>query len=63
MKNRTLNQPIFDPAVLDAGTAAQPDFVYVTGDAFVDHPSFGPAIITRVLLDQGYTVGLIVQPD
>jgi uncharacterized radical SAM protein YgiQ len=63
VKNRTLNQPIFDPAVLDAGTAAQPDFVYVTGDAFVDHPSFGPAIITRVLLDQGYTVALIVQPD
>lgn len=39
------------------------DFVYVTGDAYVDHPSFGPAIITRVLENLGYTVGIISQPD
>lgn len=39
------------------------DFVYVIGDAYVDHPSFGPAIISRVLEDAGYTVGIIAQPD
>ncbi len=41
----------------------QLDFVYVTGDAYVDHPSFGHAIITRILESHGYKVGLIVQPD
>ena len=41
----------------------QLDFVYVTGDAYVDHPSFGHAIISRVLEDHGYTVGIIPQPD
>ncbi len=41
----------------------QCDFVYVIGDAYVDHPSFGPAIISRVLEDAGYTVGIISQPD
>ena len=35
----------------------QPDFVYVIGDAYVDHPSFGPAIISRVLESRGYRVG------
>ena len=39
------------------------DFVYVIGDAYVDHPSFGHAIISRVLEAHGYTVGLISQPD
>ncbi len=39
------------------------DFVYVIGDAYVDHPSFGPAIISRVLLSHGYKVGIISQPD
>ena len=39
------------------------DFVYITGDAYVDHPSFGVAIISRVLEDLGYTVGIISQPD
>ena len=39
------------------------DFVYVSGDAYVDHPSFGHAIITRVLEHNGYTVGIIAQPD
>lgn len=42
---------------------AQFDFVYVIGDAYVDHPSFGPAIISRVLQAHGYTVGIISQPD
>lgn len=41
----------------------QPDFVYVIGDAYVDHPSFGPAIISRLLESHGYTVGIIPQPD
>lgn len=41
----------------------QLDFVYVTGDAYVDHPSFGPAIISRVLEANGYRVGIIAQPD
>lgn len=41
----------------------QLDFVYVIGDAYVDHPSFGPAIISRVLEDNGYSVGIIAQPD
>lgn len=39
------------------------DFVYVIGDAYVDHPSFGHAIISRLLQDRGYTVGIISQPD
>ena len=41
----------------------QCDFVYVTGDAYVDHPSFGHAIITRLLESHGYKVGIIAQPD
>lgn len=41
----------------------QLDFVYVTGDAYVDHPSFGTAIISRILQAYGYTVGIISQPD
>ena len=39
------------------------DFVYVIGDAYVDHSSFGPAIISRVLEANGYSVGIISQPD
>ena len=38
------------------------DFVYVIGDAYVDHSSFGPAIISRVLEANGYSVGIISQP-
>ena len=41
----------------------QCDFVYVTGDAYVDHPSFGHAIISRILEAHGYKVGMIPQPD
>ena len=41
----------------------QLDFVYVCGDAYVDHPSFGHAIIARLLEAHGYTVGIIAQPD
>ena len=39
------------------------DFVVVSGDAYVDHPSFGPAIISRLLESQGYRVGFLSQPD
>ena len=39
------------------------DFAYVSGDAYVDHPSFGMAIITRLLEAKGYKVGVIAQPD
>ncbi|MDD5949880.1 MAG: YgiQ family radical SAM protein [Lachnospiraceae bacterium] len=41
----------------------QPDFVYVCGDAYVDHPSFGHAIITRLLERYGYKVVMLCQPD
>ena len=39
------------------------DFVFVTGDSYVDHPSFGISIISRMIEDQGFTVGIIAQPD
>ena len=39
------------------------DFVYIIGDAYVDHPSFGHAVISRVLEAHGYRVGIISQPD
>ncbi len=41
----------------------QLDFLFISGDAYVDHPSFGPAIISRLLEKYGYKVGLIAQPD
>ena len=41
----------------------QPDFIYIIGDAYVDHPSFGPAIISRVLENFGYKVCIISQPN
>ncbi len=42
---------------------SEPDFVYVSGDAYVDHPSFGTAIITRVLEANGFRVAVLAQPD
>ncbi len=42
---------------------AEVDFVYVTGDAYVDHPSFGVSIISRVLEDAGFRVAILSQPD
>lgn len=42
---------------------SDPDFVYVSGDAYVDHPSFGAAIISRVLVDAGFTVAMLPQPN
>ena len=41
----------------------QVDFAYIIGDAYVDHPSFGHAVISRVLESRGYRVGIISQPD
>ena len=54
--------PITQQEMLDRGWQ-QCDFVYVIGDAYVDHPSFGHAIISRVLEHHGYSVGIISQPD
>ena len=48
---------------LHARGITQPDFVYISGDAYVDHPSFGAAIITRVLESKGYSVAMLAQPD
>lgn len=50
-------------ADMEARGWEQCDFVYITGDAYVDHPSFGTAIISRLLESRGYRVGIIAQPD
>ena len=50
-------------AEMDAYGWDQPDFVYVLGDAYVDHPTFGPAIISRVLEEAGFRVAMLPQPD
>ena len=54
--------PICRQDMVDRGWE-QVDFVYVSGDAYVDHPSFGHAIITRILESHGYKVAIIAQPD
>ena len=54
--------PITRREMLDRGWDVC-DFVYIIGDAYVDHPSFGHAIISRVLESHGYNVGIISQPD
>ncbi|SEA06022.1 uncharacterized radical SAM protein YgiQ [Oribacterium sp. KHPX15] len=54
--------PINKKDMLDRGWE-QPDFVYVCGDAYVDHSSFGAAIISRVLEAHGYKVAMLPQPD
>ena len=54
--------PLCRQDMIDRGWR-QCDFVYVIGDAYVDHPSFGHAIISRVLEQAGYSVGIISQPD
>lgn len=54
--------PVTKEEMLEKGLS-QMDFVYVCGDAYVDHSSFGMAIITRVLESFGYSVGIICQPD
>jgi uncharacterized radical SAM protein YgiQ len=62
----SLRQPDFPP--MSRGEMAalgwdECDVIVVTGDAYVDHPAFGSAVIARVLLDAGYRVGVIAQPD
>ena len=54
--------PITKEEMLDRGWD-EVDFVYVTGDAYVDHSSFGVSIISRVLEDAGFRIGIIAQPD
>ena len=54
--------PVSRADMLERGWDA-PDFVYITGDAYVDHPSFGVAIISRVLEAAGYRVAILAQPD
>ena len=54
--------PINRQQMLERGWE-QCDFVYVIGDAYVDHHSFGHAIISRILESHGYSVGIISQPD
>ena len=66
MKDEKLKNNGFLPlcrAEADALGWDRPDFVYVTGDAYVDHPSFGVSIISRVLEDEGFRVAIISQPD
>lgn len=53
----------FMPVTAEELDGKQPDFVYVNGDAYVDHPSFGAAIITRVLEDAGFSCAMLAQPD
>lgn len=60
MKNDFLSVSMAD---MKKRNIEQLDFVYVIGDAYVDHPSFGHAIISRLLEGSGYTVGIISQPD
>lgn len=62
MKQGTEFLPINKQDMLDRGWD-QLDFIMVTGDAYVDHPSFGAAIISRVLEHEGYRVGVLSQPD
>lgn len=54
--------PVTKNEMLDLGWE-QPDIVYISGDAYVDHPSFGASIITRVLQAREYKVALVSQPD
>ncbi|MBE6544300.1 MAG: YgiQ family radical SAM protein [Ruminococcaceae bacterium] len=65
MSERTINfdfLPVSAEECKERGWGA-PDFVYVTGDAYVDHPSFGASIISRVLEAKGYKVAILSQPD
>ena len=53
----------FLPVTLAEVKGAEVDFVLVTGDAYVDHPSFGVSLVGRLLESRGYTVGVLPQPD
>ena len=56
-------QPVFSRQEMQERGIRELDCIFVSGDAYIDHPSFGAAIICRVLMDKGYTVGVISQPD
>ena len=61
---RPINRiPVAAREEMDRASIEALDFVYVLGDAYIDHPSFGAAIIARVLQSRGFSVGLICQPD
>ena len=60
--NRKDFLPVSKADLLERGIG-QLDFVFISGDAYVDHPSFGTAIISRVLEANGFTVGILAQPD
>ena len=62
MTDRSLFLPVNREDV-KARNWSEVDFVYVTGDAYVDHPSFGVAIISRVLVAEGFRVAILSQPD
>lgn len=62
-KSKTQGFLPMTPEEMQALGWTEPDFVYVIGDAYVDHPSFGPAIISRLLEYHGYKVAIIAQPD
>ena len=62
MQDRSKFLPISMSDLKERGIE-QLDFVFITGDAYVDHPSFGAAVLGRVLESEGYTVGIIAQPD
>ena len=55
--------PMSRKELFDVFGVDTPDFVFVSGDAYIDHPSFSTAIIGRVLQSRGYSVGIIAQPD
>lgn len=54
---------VTERADMEARGWAELDFVLISGDAYVDHPSFAPAVIGRYLESKGYRVGIIAQPD
>ncbi len=62
MNKRELFLPV-NKADMEKREWQQCDFIMVTGDAYVDHPSFGAAILSRILEKNGYKVGIIAQPD
>ena len=55
--------PFFTAQEMQSRKIAQADFVFISGDAYVDHPSFSTAVISRVLISHGFSVGVIAQPD
>ena len=60
------DQPVFLPMSMAEARALDIDrfdIILITGDAYVDHPSFGTALLGRVLIDAGFSVGVIAQPD